>query len=181
MRDGPQHWEFKSQRLLSTASPFFEPDKSCSIEAVMPAAESAQVDGDKKTVGGYASKMRMDDMPVDWIEQVLSFLPLTDVYKCRSVCMAWHVAADRVLNDWETLVIGEKQRRERPVRADNYFFINRETLVRKGGVRQPFTADKREGKTRPVRDKNQIFVQNDADYKKLGGPSGLRPDVRLEQ
>ena len=89
--------------------PAFKPDKS-SIKAVMPrkrisrkAAKSAQLDGDKKGMGGYKSKMRMDDMPVDWIEQVISFLSLTDVYKCRSVCMAWHVAADRVLSDWDIL------------------------------------------------------------------------------
>ena len=96
------------------------------------AAKSAQVDGDKKEMGGYESKMRMDDMPVDWIEQVLSFLPITDVYKCRSVCKAWYVAADRVLSDWETIVIVIKDPKglraiagkERPVRADkNRIFL----------------------------------------------------------
>ena len=78
------------------------------------AAKSAQVDDDKK--GGYESSMRMDDMPIDWIEQVISFLSLTDVYKCKSVCMAWHVAADRVLSDWETLRLTESN--EWPVTAD---------------------------------------------------------------
>ena len=58
----------------------------------------------------------MDDMPIDWIEQVISFLSLTDVYKCKSVCMAWHVAADRVLSDWETLRLTESN--EWPVTAD---------------------------------------------------------------
>ena len=76
-------------------------------ERIRKAVESAQVDGDKnqKKTGGYESKMRMDDMAIEWVEQVLSFLPLTDVYKCKSVCKEWHVAADRVLSDWEKLVI----------------------------------------------------------------------------
>ena len=63
------------------------------------AAESAPVDDDKKDMGGYEPKMRMGDMPIDCVEQVISFLPLVDVYKCKSVCKAWHVAADRVLTE----------------------------------------------------------------------------------
>ena len=112
MRDGPQQVDH-SLSPLSTA--FFKPE-SCSIETVMSRerirkAESSQADGDKKGMGGYESKMRMDDMPIDWVEQVISFLPLVDVYKCKSVCKAWHVAADRVLSDWETLVLEDIEMR----------------------------------------------------------------------
>ena len=32
---------------------------------IREAAESAQVDDEKKGMGGYESKMRMDDMPID--------------------------------------------------------------------------------------------------------------------
>ena len=79
--------------------------------------------GNKKAMEGYKSKMQMDDMPIDWVEQVITFLPLTEVYKCRSVCMAWHVAADRVLNDWETLVIGKKEFKTRSDRADKNHIV----------------------------------------------------------
>ena len=114
VRDGPQHVSrsLSSHRpTLSTTSSFIEPEMSCSIDAVVSrlriqeAAESAPEDGDKETMGGYVSSMQMDDMPIDWVEQVISFLSLTDVYKCKSVCKAWHVAADRVLSDWETLAL----------------------------------------------------------------------------
>ena len=89
----------------------------------MRAAESGQVDGDKKGMRGYESSMRMD-MPIDCVEHVISFLSLIDVYKCRSVCMAWRVAADRVLSVWETLVIVKKQSKTRPVIADkNQIFL----------------------------------------------------------
>ena len=47
----------------------------------------------------------MDDMAIEWVEQVLSFLPLSDVYKCRSVCKKWQAAADYVISDWETLAL----------------------------------------------------------------------------
>ena len=123
VRDDSQQIDhsLSSHRLpqCPTLDPTFElliADKSSSIKADMSrkrtgeAADSAQVDGDKKA--GYESKMQMDDMPIDWVEQVLSFLPLTDVYKCKSVCKAWHVAADRVLSDWETLGM----RKEKPYR-----------------------------------------------------------------
>ena len=87
------------------------------------AAVSARVDGDKKAKRRYVSNMQMDDMPIDCVEQVISFLPITDVYKCKSVCMAWHVAADRVLSDWETLVM--RDRDKRPVITDkNQIFVN---------------------------------------------------------
>ena len=130
MRDGPQqvNRSLSSHRLTRTKiSTFFEPDKSGSIEAVMSrkwnreAAESAQVDGDKKEMGEYKSNARMDDMPIDWVEQVISFLPLADVYKCKSVCMAWKVAADRVLSDWETLVIVRSDIKTRPADKDHIF------------------------------------------------------------
>ena len=84
------------------------------------ADDSDQVDDDKKANRGEPCR-RMDDMPIDWIEQVISFLPLTDVYKCRSVCKAWNVAADRALSDWETLVMGN----EPSLKTDkNQIFMN---------------------------------------------------------
>ena len=85
--------------------------------------EAAQVDGNK--MGGYESKMRMDDMPIDWVEQVISFLPLTDVYNCKYVCMAWNVAADRVLSDWETIVIVTKEGSGSVIAEnENHIFLN---------------------------------------------------------
>ena len=93
------------------------------------AANSAQVDGDKKGMGGYVSKMRMDDMPIDWIEQVISFLPITDVFKCRSVCRTWYVAANNVLSDWETLMIVMKDGKTQPVRTDkNEIFLTKDKV-----------------------------------------------------
>ena len=118
---------------------------------IRKAAATAQMDGVKMGMGGYESKMRMDDMPIDWIEQVLTFLPLTDVYKCKSVCKAWHVAADRVLSDWETLVMKDKKTQ--------------------------LVTGKKQIKTRPVRaDKNQIFVTDDATWLKR-----LKQLVRLKE
>ena len=49
--------------------------------------------------------MQMDDMAIEWVEQVLSSLPLSDVYKCRSVCKKWQAATDYVISDWETLAL----------------------------------------------------------------------------
>ena len=72
------------------------------------AAESAQVDGDKKAEGGYVSKMRMDDMPFDCVKHVLSFLPITDVYKCKSVCRTWQEVANYVISHCTTLTLAYK-------------------------------------------------------------------------
>ena len=47
--------------------------------------------------------MTMDDMAVEWVEQVLSFQSITDVYKCRSVCKKWQAAANYVISDWTKL------------------------------------------------------------------------------
>ena len=52
--------------------------------------------------------MRMDDMAIEWVEQVLSFLPITDVYKCRSVCKKWQAAANYVISDCSTLALAYK-------------------------------------------------------------------------
>ena len=39
----------------------------------------------------------MDDMPQECVEHILSFLPIADVFVCRSVCGKWKGAADSVI------------------------------------------------------------------------------------
>ena len=98
-----------------------------SRKRIREAAGSAQVDGDKnkKKMEGYKSIMTMDDMAIEWVEQVLSFLPLTDVYKCKSVCKEWQAAANYVISEWETLVLVIKDRRA--IRPDkNEIFLQNE-------------------------------------------------------
>ena len=83
----------------------------------------APVDDDKREKR-EESNMRMDDMAIEWVEQVLSFLPLSDVYKCRSVCKTWQAAANYVISDWETLEVVVRKCKQWPVRTDkNQIFL----------------------------------------------------------
>ena len=89
---------------------------------------SAPVDHDEREKR-EESNMQMDDMAIEWVEQVLSFLPITDVYKCRSVCKKWQAAANYVLSDWETLELMFRDGKTRPVRTDkNQVFLNNITI-----------------------------------------------------
>ena len=81
------------QRIIETGMP---------RKRIGQAADANQVD---KKAKREESNMQMDDMAIEWVEQVLSFLPLTEVYKCRSVCKKWQAAADYVISDWETLTV----------------------------------------------------------------------------
>ena len=125
---------------LSTTLPPFEPDKSSikevtSRKRIKKAAESTQMDGDKKTNGGYESIMTMDDMAIEWVEQVLSFLPLADVYKCKSVCKEWHAAANYVISDWEKQELVFRNFETGPVRTGkNQIFIDRAAIQLNGEV-----------------------------------------------
>ena len=77
----------------------------------------------------------MDDMAIEWVEQVISFLPLTDVFKCRSVCKMWQAAANNVISDWEKLVLEVRSMRS-PVRgkerAENTIFLFKSIIRRPG-------------------------------------------------
>ena len=71
---------------------------------IREADESAKVENDKKATR-RDSDMRMDDMAIEWVEQVLSFLPITEVYKCRSVCKKWQAAANYVIKGCSTMTL----------------------------------------------------------------------------
>ena len=68
--------------------------------------------------------MRMDDMAIEWVEQVLSFLPITDVYKCRSVCKKWQAAANYVISDCSTLALAYKWGSTRDAPHKNRILLN---------------------------------------------------------
>jgi hypothetical protein len=45
------------------------------------------------------------DMPVEWLMQCMSFLPLPDKFVSRSVCKKWYVAGREVLKDQDELTL----------------------------------------------------------------------------
>ena len=64
-----------------------------------PASDA--VDDDKRTETG-GSVMKINDMA---LELVLSFLSITEVYKCRSLCKKWFVSANYVISHCSTLAL----------------------------------------------------------------------------
>lgn len=47
----------------------------------------------------------MDDLPFLCVEKILSFLPLKDMFVCKSVCWMFKFAADYVIKNWDLLVL----------------------------------------------------------------------------
>ena len=45
----------------------------------------------------------MDNLPLECVEHILSFLPIADVFVCRSVCEKWKGAADLVIRSQKAL------------------------------------------------------------------------------
>ena len=78
----------------------------------------------------------MQDMAIEWLEQVLSFLPLPDVYKCKSVCKEWQAAANDVIRNWKTLVLVVRDSKTLPVRThNNQIFMDRAAISPKSRSR----------------------------------------------
>ena len=57
----------------------------------------------------------MDDLPQDCVEHIFSFLPIADVFVCRSVCGKWREAADCVIRRQKALTffVGPKSQVDR--------------------------------------------------------------------
>ena len=59
---------------------------------------------------GISVMRAINDLPIEWLEQVLSYLSLTQVVTCQSVSRRWYLASRSVLRHWSRLVLKPQAR-----------------------------------------------------------------------
>lgn len=52
------------------------------------------------------------DLPIEWVAQILSFLPLAQQFACKSVCRKWFLAANQSLADQDEVTFLRDRRAE---------------------------------------------------------------------
>ena len=72
----------------------------------------------------------MDNLPLECVANILSFLPIADVFVCRSVCGKWKEAADSVIRDHKTLIILVAQNNKRTTMREAIVLRQSESPVR---------------------------------------------------